>query len=226
MFHRHRAIPAAAVLVAAALAVSSGPALAAKGQFSIGGNFGTSITDGGAFNDSLKASIGVPPYEDIAGDWDFGGSMRYGISEKASLDLEFNAIKAKGTSEEAGEELTATVKGLATSLNLYYALSQNESFDFNFFVGAGPLLSTKWQLDSTSGGSEESEGKTSLFAQAGLEGQYKVASQFALTARAMGRLAKADDVAWTDDPTTTFDVDMSGIAFSVGARVFLGGGSE
>jgi hypothetical protein len=223
MFHRHRALLAVAVVAAAALAVSSGSALAAKGQFSIGGNFGTSITDGGAFNDSLKASIGDPPYEDIAGDWDFGGSLRYGISDKASLDLEVNAIKAKGTTEVPPDKLEATVKGIAMPLNLYYALSSNESFDFNFYIGAGPLLSTKWQLDANST-HEESESKTSLFAQAGFEGQYKVAKQFALTARAGGRLAKASDVAWTDDPTTTFDVDMSGIAFSVGLRAFLGGG--
>jgi hypothetical protein len=219
MFQRHGATLAAALALLTALAVS--PALAAKGQFSIGGNFGTSITNGGAFNDSLKASIGSPPYKDISGDWDFGGSLRYGISPKASLDLELNAIKAKGVSSESGTTLTASEKGLATSLNLYYALSQNESFDFNFFIGAGPLLSAKWDLKDNLGGHEEGSSKTGLYAQGGLEGQYKLAKQFALSARVFGRLAKVNDVTWTDDPTTKFDINMSGLAFSVGARAFF-----
>ena len=222
MFHRYRAALVAAVAVAAVLCVSTGAAFAAKGQFSIGGNFGASITDGGAFNDSLKAAVGKPPYEDIAGDWDFGGSLRYGISQKASLDLEVNAIKAKGRSEVSPNFLEASEKGLATSLNLYYALTQNDSHEFNFFIGAGPLIGAKWKLD-TNTGSEESESKTSLYAQAGLEGQYKLSQSFALSARAFGRLAKASDVAWTDDPTTKFDLDMSGVAFSVGMRAYFGG---
>lgn len=222
MFHRTRAAIAAAVAVAAVLCVSTGAAFAAKGQFSIGGNFGTSITNGGTLNDSLKADIGQPPYEDIAGDWDFGGSLRYGISEKAALDFEVNAIKAKGRTEVSPNFLEVSEKALATSLNLYYALAQNDSHEFNFFVGAGPLIGAKWKAESNTG-EAESESKTSLYAQAGLEGQYKLSKGFALSARAFGRLAKASDVASTDDPTTKFDVDLSGLAFSVGLRAYFGG---
>jgi hypothetical protein len=46
----------------------------------------------------------------------------------------------------------------------------------------------------------------------------------ALTARALGRLAKASDVEYAADPTTKIDVDLSGAAFSLGLRVFFGSG--
>jgi hypothetical protein len=224
MFQRSRAMLLAALAVTAALGASTAPALAAKGQFSIGGNFGTSITNGGAFNDSLKASIGSQ-YEDMAGDWDFGGSLRYGVSDKLSLDLEFNKIKAKSTTTVGPDELVATEEALAIPLNLVYALTTNDNYDFNFVVGAGLMTGTKWKLESkgTSPASEESKSKSALYAQGGFEGMYKLSPQFALTARALGRLAKASDVEWTDDPDTKFDVDMSGVAFSVGLRAFFGG---
>ena len=49
--------------------------------------------------------------------------------------------------------------------------------------------------------------------------------QFALSARAMGRYAKASDVDISDDPADgKIDLDMSGFAFNLGLRVFFGGG--
>ena len=44
------------------------------------------------------------------------------------------------------------------------------------------------------------------------------------TARsALGRLAKASDVEAEDDPSDKIDIDLSGAAFSLGARVYFGG---
>lgn len=219
-----RAILVAAVVVVAALGALPGSALAAKGQFSIGGNFGTSITDGGAFNDSLKAIVGQPPYEDMAGDWDFGGSLRYGVSDKVSLDLEINKLKVKGTSPDApNPDLVATETAVVVPLNLYLALAQNDSYDFNFFAGVGPMLGAQWKAEQSGFGEIKSEKKTGLYAQGGLEGLFKLSPQFALTGRVLGRLAKASDLELSDDPTFTADADMSGIAFSVGLRAFFGG---
>lgn len=225
MFQRTRALLVLALAFTAILGATSAPALAAKGQFSIGGNFGTSITNGGAFNDSLKAFIGSPPYKEISGDWDFGGSIRYGLSDKASLDLEFNKIKAKSKTTVSPDELTASEEALAIPLNLVYALSTNDNYDFNLVIGAGLMTGTKWKLEETgtSPGSEESKSKSAFYGQGGFEGIYKLSPQFGITARALGRLAKANDLEWTDDPTTKFDVNMSGVAFSVGLRAFFGG---
>jgi hypothetical protein len=215
------------VAVATALAVSSGSALAAKGQFSIGGNFGTSITDGGAFNDSLKAIIGQPPYEDMSGDWEYGGSLRYGISRKVSLDVEVNRIKAKGnTPDSPNPDLVATESAVVVPVSLYVSLTENDSYDFNFFAGVGPMLSAQWKAEQEGFAGVESEKKTALYAHGGLEGLYKMSPQFALTGRVLGRLAKASDLELSSDPTFQADANLSGIAFSLGLRAFFGGSGE
>ncbi len=218
MFHRYRIALVIAVAVAVALGFSTGAAMAAKGQFSIGGNVGVAVTNGGAFSDTLESS----GYKKLSGDIEYGGSLRLGVSPKASLDLEVNAIKAKSTTKTVSPEIVATEKAIATSLNLYYAIAQNDSHDFSWFIGAGPMIGTKWKLEQ--GAAEEhSKSKTSLYAQTGFEGMYKVSPQFGISARVLGRLAKASDVAWADDPNTKFDVNMSGVAFSLGLRAFFGG---
>lgn len=224
MLHHARVFLLTTVVAAAALAASSGAAIAARGQFSIGGNFGTSITDGGAFNDSLKVYTDPAPYKDIEGDWEFGGSLRYGVSDKLSLDLEINRIKAKGTTPDSpNADFIATETAVVMPLNLYYALAQNDSYDFNFFAGVGPMLSAQWKAEQSGFPGLYSEKKTGLYAQGGLEGLFKVSQQFALTGRVLGRIAKASDLKLSTNPTYTADADMSGIAFSVGLRAFFGG---
>jgi hypothetical protein len=222
MLHRYRAAVVAAVAVAAALAVTSGAALAAKGQFSIGGNFGTSITNGGAFNDSLKAAIGSQ-YKEISGDWEYGGSLRYGLSNKVSLDVEVNKIKAKSnTPDSPNPDLIASETAVVVPVNLIIGLTQNDSYGFNFVAGVGPMLSAQWKAEQ---GTTEihSNKKTGLYAQGGFEGMYNVSSQFAITARVLGRLAKASDLELSTDPTFKADANMSGVAFSLGLRAFFGG---
>jgi hypothetical protein len=64
-----------------------------------------------------------------------------------------------------------------------------------------------------------------FYAHAGLEGLLRVGPHFGVSARAMGRMAKAKGVEELDDPTTKFDVSMNGFAVGVGLRAFFGGGS-
>lgn len=225
MSHRFRGALVTGFMVAMALGFASGTALAAKGDWSIGGNVGTSITNGGAFNDSLKAAFtgSSVQYKDISGDWEFGGSIRHGISDKASLDLEVNRIRAKSTSKDPGfPDVVATETGIAIPLNLYLSLTTNDSYDFSFFVGAGPMVSSQWKIKQ--GTTElKSKNKTTFYAQGGFEGMWKASKQFGITARALGRLAKANDVEWTTatTPPTKFNMNMSGAAFGLGVRVIF-----
>jgi len=220
MSFRSRVLILLPSLLAIALA-SAGPAQAAKGVWSLGGNFGTGIYSNSEINDDLDL-IGI---DKITSGWEYGGSLRYGISPKASIDAEFNSINGKSsTSDSPNPDIEASTTGMAVPLSLYYTLSENDDALFNLFIGAGPMFSTKYKLEQGSN-SIEGKGKTTFYAHLGLEAQYKLSPTFALTARALGRLAKASDVEDKDDPSNTEDVDLSGAAFSLGARLYFGGGA-
>jgi len=226
-------LTALAVVVSIALVA---PAHAAKGQWSIGGNFGTGLYSNTKINDYLDsvstADSFVPKLKHPKSGWEYGGSIRYGISPKASLDYELNLMVGKGKTDVTSPG-TGTVEvkttGLAAPLSLYYELGKSDKSVINFFVGVGPMLGTKFKVTTTSGGTttvDEAKKKTGLYAHAGLEGDYMLSKSFAITARALGRYAKAKNVTWTDpnDPSNAFvkDVNLSGGAFSLGLRAFFG----
>src|SRR5262249_51892568 len=111
---------------------------------------------------------------------------------------------------------------------LYYNLSSNDKDAFMFFIGGGPMYSTKWKLETKGSSPQtlEAKGKTGFYAHAGFEADHKLSKSVAITARALGRYAKASDVTYTDptDPTIQYkaDVNLSGGAFSLGLRAFFG----
>jgi hypothetical protein len=224
-------------LVALAVAASTAlvaPAHAAKGQWSIGGNFGTGIYSNTKINDYLDsvstANSLVPTLKHPKSGWEYGGSIRYGISPKASLDYEVNLLNGKGKTDVTSPG-TATIEvkttGIAGPLSLYYELGRSDKSVFNFFVGVGPMYGTKFKVTQSNPSTTiESKKKTGLYAHVGFEGDYMLSKSFAITARALGRYAKASDVTYTDpsDPSIALvkDVNLSGAAFSLGLRAFFG----
>jgi len=91
------------------------------------------------------------------------------------------------------------------------------------------MFGTKFKIkasDSSTTVTDEAKSKTGLYAHAGFEGDYMLSKSFAITARALGRYAKAKNVTWTDptDPSNVIvkDVNLSGGAFSLGLRAFFG----
>jgi hypothetical protein len=233
MLHCKRALTGLVAVAIATTVVLATPAHAAKGQWSIGGNFGIGMYSNGAVNDSLDqlfSGTGVTP-KHVKSGWEYGGSLRYGISPKASLDYEFNLLNGKGKTDAnatAGTpEFEAKTTGLAGPLSLYYLLSNNDKDQFSFFVGAGPMYSTKWKFKITGSTPPEIEAKskTGLYAHAGFEAAHMLSKSVAITARALGRYAKASDVTYTDPVsslTYKVDVNMSGGAFALGLRAFFG----
>jgi hypothetical protein len=195
------------------LALGFAPAEAAKGQFSIGGNFGTGIYSNSDINDILE----VGGYEEVTSGWEYGGSLRYQVAEKLALDLEGNMIKGKSTTEDPpDEDVEISTSAVAIPLNLVYTLSANDSYVFNIFGGPGILASPKFKAEQGAA-EDEVEGSSSFYGQAGLEAQWFVSPTFALSARALGRMAKSE----LEDSDT--DMDLGGVAFGLGARLFFGG---
>ena len=202
-----------------ALAAFVVPASAATpGTFSIGGNFGTGIYSNGDINDILEEG----GQDKINSGWEYGGSLRYQMSPRLALDLEANFMKPAVTIEGSGTDPDTDVStpGMAVPLSLYYQLSQNETTAFNIFGGAGIVTGAKLKLEADGGEEEEADAASSFYGQAGLEAQYMVSQSFALGARALGRMAKSE----IEDSDPSIDIDYSGFAFSLGARMMFGGG--
>ncbi|MEP7028557.1 MAG: outer membrane beta-barrel protein [Candidatus Eisenbacteria bacterium] len=220
---RYRGALVAGLVFALSLALTSGSAQAAKSQFSIGGNFGTGIYSNSDINKLLKAD--TPPRKEIKSGWEYGGTLRYGISNKVSLDAEVNSINAKATTTNPsgnGDEKYA-VKGIAVPVNIILALAENDKYTFNLFAGAGPLLSAKLTAQDDTN-NIKTDSQTTITAQGGFEGMMFVSPKFAITARALGRTAKISDLQVNGvSSTPKLDADLSGAAFSLGLRAFFGG---
>ena len=206
--------------LALGLGLASGTAHAAKGQWSLGGNFGIGFYGMGQVNDTLKAN----GLDDIKDGIEYGGTLRYGIAPTKSLEVEANWLNGDSKTDILGTELKINAKALALPLNLLFQISENDKYKLHFLIGAGPLLSTKITQEA-GGASDETASKTSFMAQGGFEGDMYLSPTVALTARALGRYAKASDVDLNaDDPADgSTDIDFSGASLSLGLRVFFGG---
>jgi hypothetical protein len=205
-----------------ALTLFAVPAGADPGAWSLGANFGVGTYSNSNLNDQLEAD-GIKAVKD---GYEFGGTIRKGMSVKSSLELEGMTMNGKSTTEEGTSSLDVHTKGIAMPVNFLYALSQNDTHDFNLLVGAGPVLNmhgTFHAEDPSGSGDTETGSKTAFMAQGGFEGDYKVSTQFALSGRVLGRYAKASDVDVdkNDSSAGTFDIDHSGFAFSLGMRMFF-----
>jgi hypothetical protein len=208
------------VLVGAALSTALvTPAPAATGQWSVGGNFGAGIYSNSHINDELKAN----DIKEINSGIEFGGSLRYGAGPKVAIELEANRMRGTSSTPDPGfPDVKYHIQAIALPVNVVLTAAQNDQYDFNLFGGAGLLLGTKYGGEQGSV-SIESDSKTGFTFQGGFEGAYKVSPQVAVTARALGRYAKATDVTATSFSSTPYDVDFNGAAFSLGLRVFFGG---
>ncbi len=199
------------------LVLCAGAAHADRGQWSIGGNFGVGIYSGGSFNDSLEA-LG---YKQVKDGREFGGSIRYGVSPRLSIDYEVLTLNGKGTTDSVTPKVVAEANGIATPINLYYELTRNDAYRFSLFGGAGPMFKTGWSVEQDTTEFKAKQ-KTTLYAHVGFEGQVMAGKRFAFTSRALGRYARAKDVEQDTDPSTKLGVSLSGFAFSIGLRAYFG----
>jgi hypothetical protein len=219
MLKRYRSSLVALFTFMIAVGLAAAPAHAAKGQWSLGGNFGVGIYGMGQVNDTLKAE----GLDDIKDGIEYGGTLRYGIGATKALEVEANWLNGDSKTNIGGTDLKINAKAMALPLNLLFQISENDKYKFHFLIGAGPLLSTKIKTEAGSL-SAETASKTAFMAQGGFEGDMFLSPTVALTARALGRYAKASnvDVDANDPSAGTTDIDFSGAAFSLGLRVFFG----
>lgn len=179
---------------------------------------------------ALPAAGGGPDHFDV--DAFFGGSVRFPISPRLSLELEmqrFRATAADTFPETQGGRFEVTE--LPISLSLYHATFVHPKWRVNTFIGAGasiPSTSTLFFYFGSERASISDE-RTGFYAHAGLEGEYLATPRFSITGRVLGRTAKTTDFykgstlkIWGTTSLANRSVDFSGFGAQLGLRAYIG----
>jgi hypothetical protein len=161
-----------------------------------------------------------------------GGSVRFPVAQRYSLDLELQRLRSTATGDNSGNITEFEASAYPLSLSLYYSLLSKQKFRVNLFAGGGVLSSAGAKIDLIligPGTSLTISGqKNAPYFHGGIEAEYLVFSRFALAGRVMGRSAKAENV--LEDSDFTYygaslqdrDVDFSGFAATIGLRAYVG----
>src|SRR5206468_6273343 len=104
----------------------------------------------GDVNDQLRSA----GYDEIKSGFEFGGSFRYPVSSKLSLDVEVDRLRGRSDNAfSGGGREKITTSGTPLVGNLYIGALESEDTDVDVFLGAGPLFSAKIEDEVTSLGS-------------------------------------------------------------------------
>lgn len=165
-----------------------------------------------------------------------GGSVRFPIANKLSLDLELQQLRAKDH-DAIAEPNTAhyEITAYPVSLSLYHSTFSTGRARLNLFAGAGLLSSAISKIDlHLNFGSGDvpvsiSGQKTGAYFHGGLEGEFLVHPRIAVTGRVMERYAKANKVldeygfsAYGSASLKNRSIDFSGFAATLGLRAYIG----
>lgn len=164
-----------------------------------------------------------------------GGSVRFPVSPRYSLDLELQRLRSTATGDQGGNITKFEASAYPLSLSLYYSLLSRQKFRSYLFAGGGALTSAGAQIDLVLVGFGPNPTELTISGQknapyfhGGLELEYLVHSRVALAGRVMGRSAKAKNV--LEDSDFTYygaslqdrDIDFSGFAATIGLRAYIG----
>jgi hypothetical protein len=174
---------------------------------------------------------------------EFGGSVRFPIRPRWSVDLELSRLRATDTDglpvgDYEHKSYEASAFPLVASVT-YIALPGSR-FRGNVFVGAGPLLAAQAEIQFLHDHGARgvipvslSARNTSLYAHAGIEGELLVTPKLAISGRVVGRYARSSELdfrqptflVYEDVPTSDLQgkrIDFSGVGVALGLRTYIG----
>lgn len=197
---------------------------------SLGFSFGVGS---GANKDMAEVAVAGGGKEEYDNKPQFGGSVRFPLNQRISLELELQRFRATNAdSFGVGNQAKYEVSALPFSLSLYYAAVTRPHYRVNLFGGAGPLLTTISKIEFGDFGGTAlavSDQKSGIYAHAGLEAEYLITDRVSLSGRVMGRMANAQDI--LDDfnfdayGTATLkgrEVEFNGYGATLGLRAYIG----
>lgn len=176
---------------------------------------------------------------------EFGGSVRFPIRPRFSLDIELSRLLAKGESDSGAASSYITdnkykASGNPLVLSIYWTAVPGQKFRANVFVGAGWLLGATASMDmhyyappSYDFRFLQGDTKTGSYFHVGGEGEYLVHPKIGITGRVLYRHAVAKDLIPQGTGLLTalqpnipifqnIKVDFSGVAFAIGVRAYVG----
>lgn len=189
----------------------------------------------GSGDNEDMAEIAVPGggAEKYDGKPQIGGSVRFPVSQRLSLELELQRLRATNVdSNPPPNDTRFEVTAYPLSLSLYHATFTHRSFRVNLFGGGGLLSSaiSKIEFGDFGGSAITVSGqKNGSYFHGGLETEVLLHPRVALAGRVMGRAAKADKVldefdfdAYGVATLKNRSVDFSGFAATFGLRAYIG----
>lgn len=170
------------------------------------------------------------------GKTEFGGSVRFPLKPRWSLDLELMQLSAEVSDSfvvnpRYGYEATAT----PVVLSLYWTAMTGSKHRVYLFGGAGPMLATRAAIklkDPDAGYFVADEG-VGFYLHAGAEGEWMVSERLAVMGRLLGRSASKKSLfgdtnefftlySGPDGRLRNQDVSFSGFGAHVGLRAYIG----
>ena len=176
---------------------------------------------------------------------EFGGSVRFPLRPRYSLELELSRLRAIGSSDSSAastviKDTNYEAAAIPLVLSLYWTAVTGSKFRANVFVGGGRLLaaSTSADMHYQEIGFYDfrfllGDTKTGSYFHVGGEAEYMVHPKASLTARVLYRNATASNLMSQGTGLLTaiqpsipifkdLKVDFSGVAFNIGIRAYIG----
>lgn len=176
---------------------------------------------------------------------EFGGSVRFPIRPRFSLDIELSRLLSTGSSDSGSASTIITdneykAAGIPLVLSLYWTVLPGQKFRANVFAGAGWLLGATASMDmhyEAAGFYDfrflQGDTKTGSYFHVGAEAEYMVHPKASITGRLLYRSATAEDLIPQGTGLLTalqpnipifqnIKVDFSGVAFHIGLRAYIG----
>ncbi|HEV2105471.1 MAG TPA: tetratricopeptide repeat protein [Candidatus Eisenbacteria bacterium] len=194
---------------------------------SLGFFYGTGSGDNKSYGEVSKAGGGPSKLDNKP---EFGGTVRFPILPKFSLDIEMSRFRATAT-DKSPFEYTLTGSPLVASL--YYTAFSTTKIHLNGFVGVGSLLdaNTNIKLPLFGVPINLSTQKNGWYYHAGVEGEYLVLRKLSVNGRVLLREATAKDMNLAvEDPFNLYSntnvnhrkIDFSGFGAFIGLRAYIG----
>jgi tetratricopeptide (TPR) repeat protein len=194
---------------------------------SLGFFYGTGSGDNKNYGEISKAGGGPGTLDNKP---EFGGSVRFPVLPRFSLDIEMSRFRATAT-DKSPFDYTLTGSPLVASL--YYTAFSTAKIHLNGFVGAGALLdaNANIRLSLFSTPINLSTQKNGWYYHAGVEGEYLVIPKLSVNGRLLVREATAKDMNLAiQDPFDLYSnvnanhrkIDFSGFGAFIGLRAYIG----
>lgn len=156
---------------------------------------------------------------------EIGGTVRFPLRERLSLELEYSSLKAEGThpfSPTTIDVIETTGRPLVASL--YWNWLGGPHGRTNLFIGAGQMRSVWSQTEGPS--LNLTDEKIGVYAHGGIEGEYLFSPRIAASVRVLGRYATSGKLNFGFFGGTAGinnrQVDFRGIAVQLGLRGYVG----